>query len=63
MPRILIVEDDTLAGSTLRELVESFGYEADLATNRPDALAMLDGDPEIGIVLLDLGLPPAAHSS
>lgn len=59
MPRILIVEDDPFAGPALREVVESLGFEADLATTRIDALAMLDGDPEIGIVLLDLGLPPS----
>ncbi|MDP4801696.1 MAG: response regulator [Burkholderiaceae bacterium] len=57
--RILIVEDDPNLRPLERELLESMGYEVDEATNADDALAMLRGDPDIELVMLDLGLPPA----
>ena len=59
--RFLIVEDQSDVRQTLRRIIESMGLETDEATNRADALAMLTEDPEIGAVLLDLGLPPDAH--
>lgn len=58
-PRVLVVEDLPEMRAMLRSVLESMGYEVDEATNRKDGIAMLMGDPEIGIVLLDLGLPPA----
>jgi DNA-binding NtrC family response regulator len=57
--RILIVEDDASLRLMLRDLVESLGHSVDEATNATDALAMLQGDDELELVLLDLGLPPA----
>jgi len=60
--RILIVEDQTEIRNALSALVESLGFEVDLATNTTDGLAMLSDDSEIGIVLLDLGLPPDPNS-
>lgn len=60
--RILIVEDDAELRQVLRLLLESLGHQADEATNRIDALHMLVGDPELCVVLLDLGLPPEPGS-
>lgn len=57
--RILIVEDDPSLRPLERDLLEALGHEVDEATNADDALAMLRGDPDIELVLLDLGLPPA----
>ena len=57
--RILIVEDDASLRLMLRDLVESLGHSVDEATNATDALAMLQGDDELELILLDLGLPPA----
>lgn len=57
--RVLIVEDEPELRKILRALIESVGFPVDESTNRQDALAMLSGDRDIGIVLLDLGLPPA----
>ncbi|MBM3377592.1 MAG: response regulator [Betaproteobacteria bacterium] len=57
--RILIVEDDPNLRPLERDLLETMGHEVDEATNADDGLAMLKGDPEIEVVLLDLGLPPA----
>lgn len=58
--RVLIVEDEPELRKILRALIESIGFPVDESTNRQDGLAMLSGDRDIGIVLLDLGLPPAA---
>ena len=45
----------------LRRLIEDMGFDVDEATNRQDGLAMLTEDHDIGVVVLDLGLPPATH--
>jgi DNA-binding NtrC family response regulator len=58
--RVLIVEDQPEIRQLLRRQVEALGFSADEATNREDGLAMLFGDSEIGVVILDLGLPPKA---
>ncbi len=57
--RILIVEDDISLRPLERDLLENMGHEVDEATNAIDAMAMIKGDPDIELVLLDLGLPPA----
>jgi DNA-binding NtrC family response regulator len=59
--RILVVEDDKTLRLGTRALLESLGHEVDESDNGDDALDMLTGDPDIGIVILDLGLPPLAH--
>lgn len=56
--RVLVVEDDPQLRHILRTLIESMGLSADEADNAQDGIAMLEGDPEIDVVLLDLGLPP-----
>ena len=58
--RVLIVEDQSEIRQLLRRQVEALGFSADEATNRQDGLAMLFGDSEIAVVILDLGLPPKA---
>lgn len=58
--RVLIVEDQPELRQLLRRQVEALGFFADEATNRQDGLAMLFGDSEIAVVILDLGLPPKA---
>lgn len=55
------MEDDPDTRRMLRSIAESMGLETDEATNRTDGLAMLADDREIGVVLLDLGLPPAEN--
>ncbi|MEN9759336.1 MAG: hypothetical protein RL676_485 [Pseudomonadota bacterium] len=59
--RVLIVEDQFELRQVLRRQIELQGFAVDEATNREDGLAMLMGDRAIGIVLLDLGLPPDEH--
>ena len=60
-PRILVVEDQSEMRAMLRRLIEEMGFDVEEATNRQDGLAMLAEDRDIGVVLLDLGLPPASH--
>jgi DNA-binding NtrC family response regulator len=60
--RVLIVEDEPELRKILRAMIESIGFPVDESTNREDGLAMLSGDRDIGIVLLDLGLPPTANN-
>ncbi|MGA1693624.1 MAG: response regulator [Burkholderiaceae bacterium] len=59
--RILVVEDDKTLRLAARGLLEALGHGVDESDNGDDALGMLMEDPEIGIVILDLGLPPHAH--
>ncbi|CAM8654960.1 CheY FOG, CheY-like receiver [Burkholderiales bacterium] len=59
--RILVVEDDKTLRLASRGLLENLGHVVDESDNGDDALEMLIGDPEIRIVILDLGLPPHVH--
>ncbi len=58
---ILLVDDDEALRNSLRYLLEMHGYQVQVAENRLAALARLSADPEIEVVLLDLGMPPAEH--
>lgn len=53
--RILLVEDDEIAGETTRALLQSAGHETVLATDGGSALACL-AQEGFDLVLLDLGL-------
>jgi CheY-like chemotaxis protein len=55
--RILVVDDNEALRENLAEALELEGYEVVVAADGPDALARLDEDPSIGIVLLDLMMP------
>lgn len=56
--RVLVVEDSTLISSALRTLLESGGYEVDVAGTADDAVkAGISLPPDV--VLLDLTLPDA----
>ncbi len=54
--RVLVVEDDADAGTLLRMLLESQGYQVVLARNGGAALASLR-EQDVDLVLCDLGLP------
>jgi PAS domain S-box-containing protein len=54
--RLLIVEDNTDAADTLRELLEHLGHQVVVAASGPEALTMAAAThPEV--ILCDLGLP------
>lgn len=61
--RLLVVDDDPQLRALTRAAIEAVGHEVDEATNADDGLAMLRGDPELEVVVLDLGLPPYADST
>ena len=54
--RLLLVEDDPLAGPALQQALSQAGYAVDLAVDGIDAEALGDIEP-YDIVVLDLGLP------
>lgn len=54
--RLLLVEDDAVVASVVRELLENAGHHVDHAPNGLAALAMLEGDG-YDLLLLDLDLP------
>jgi DNA-binding NtrC family response regulator len=56
--RILIVDDEDVIAATLKEFLESEGFEAATARDLPSALAHVE-DFEPGIVLCDVQLPGA----
>lgn len=54
--RLLLVEDDPLAGPALQQALSQAGYAVDLAVDGIDAEALGDIEP-YDIAVLDLGLP------
>jgi signal transduction histidine kinase/CHASE3 domain sensor protein/DNA-binding response OmpR family regulator len=55
--KILIVEDEALIRMTTVDMVEELGHLYAEAGNAVEALELLRRDPDIGILLTDLGLP------
>ncbi len=61
--RLLLVEDDRMIGSTLRQALRLEGYAVDWVYDTAAAAATLASE-RFDLVLLDLGLPPSArHAS
>ena len=55
--RILIVDDDSLAGEIAAAILEETGHECLLAENGVEALEKLDEEPAIELVVSDLNTP------
>ena len=56
--KILIVEDDRDILTTLQELLESEGYEADIAVNGREALEILrNSNPTPDLIVMDFAMP------
>jgi signal transduction histidine kinase/ActR/RegA family two-component response regulator len=55
--RILFVEDDAEVAEATAELLQDLGYRPVAAYDAGDALAALDRDPEIALVLSDIVMP------
>jgi DNA-binding NtrC family response regulator len=60
-PEILLVEDDPALRTMLRGLLEMNDFTVHEADRRSAAMDLLRTNPAIRIVILDFGLPPAAH--
>ncbi len=57
LPKLLIVEDEVLIRMSTVDMAESLGFAVAEAGNGPEALEILGADPDIAILLTDLGLP------
>jgi CheY-like chemotaxis protein len=55
-PRILIVDDNRDAADSLQMLLETMGYEAQVAYDGPAALRLAE-TTDFSVVLLDLAMP------
>ena len=55
--KILIVEDEFLIRLTLAEALADEGFAVLEAENGEDAMAILAGDPAVGLLLTDMQLP------
>jgi CHASE3 domain sensor protein/CheY-like chemotaxis protein/nitrogen-specific signal transduction histidine kinase len=55
--KVLVVEDEALIRMTTVDMVEELGHLYAEAGNAAEALEILRNDPDIGILLTDLGLP------
>lgn len=60
---VLVVDDDAPLRSALRSTLELNLYEVMEADSKSAALDVLGAHAEIGAVILDLGMPPAVHST
>jgi two-component system, cell cycle response regulator len=55
--RVLVVDDDREVREALTEILVSNGYDAIAARNGEEALAVLDRDDNVDLVLLDVNMP------
>jgi CheY-like chemotaxis protein len=55
--KVLVVEDVALIRMTIMDMVEQLGFAAAEAADAAEALAILQQDGEIDILLTDLGMP------
>lgn len=60
---ILLVEDDVALRKMLFNSLEMQNFVVTEADNRQSAIDVLKNKPEIGVVILDLGLPPMEHTA
>lgn len=58
---VLLIEDDPALRTMLRGMLELNAFAVSETESRDLALEKLKIDPSISVVVLDLGLPPAAH--
>jgi CheY-like chemotaxis protein len=56
-PKVLVVEDIVLIRMTTVEMVQELGYPTAEASDGAEALSILQTNPDIDILLTDLGLP------
>jgi DNA-binding NtrC family response regulator len=62
--RLLLVDDDPVLRSLLRNALEDAGFMVREADSRPQALKCMQQDgEEIAVAIVDLGLPPLEHTT
>jgi DNA-binding response OmpR family regulator len=57
MATLLLIDDDADLSETLKDLFEMFDHEVDVAADGSGALALLSGDREYDLIMLDWQLP------
>ena len=55
--KILVVEDEIRLAILTRDLIRSLGYKVETATNGTEALALLDNNTDVRLVLTDIVMP------
>ncbi|MBF0339413.1 MAG: response regulator [Magnetococcales bacterium] len=55
--RILVVDDDPVAGEMVLAVLEGLGHEAQLVENGVEALAAVDSQPDFGMIISDMNMP------
>jgi CheY-like chemotaxis protein len=58
---ILVVDDDPTFGEALCQVLRCSGYGATLATNFPPALAILDSQQPVDLLLIDIVMPESVN--
>jgi CheY-like chemotaxis protein len=58
-PLVLIVEDDASAARVLAQLLREDGYDVEVLLDGGEALARLERDPPLDVVIVDYRLPHA----
>ncbi len=59
---VLLVDDDGALRESLKYILEMHDYRVLEADSRRSALEALTSHPEVEVLLLDLGMPPAEHT-
>lgn len=62
-PPLLLVEDDAALRAMLRDSLQMQGLRVIEAECRKAAMTCLSQNPDIDVMLIDLGLPPAEHTT
>lgn len=60
---VLLVDDDADLRGALSGVLEMNGFKTLEADSRKSAIRYLDSKPSVAVVILDLGMPPAVHST
>lgn len=55
--KILVVDDDPMAGEITGAILEELGHEVVMAENGSEAAGRLDADPEIELIVSDMNMP------
>ncbi|MFP4330440.1 MAG: response regulator [Spirochaetaceae bacterium] len=60
---LLLVEDEMVIALNESRILTSAGYRVSLATSGEEAIGLVDADPSLGAVLLDLDLGPGVSGA
>lgn len=60
---VLLVEDDDAIRLMLCSVLKMYGFPVLEADCRASAISLLNSHAQIGVVILDLGLPPSPHTT